>query len=70
MLVEMSKKHWESWIDKSLPLLNDQTPREAVKTPAGRERVEAVLLEFERRNEQTYNATSPDISALRQKLGL
>lgn len=44
----MAKKHWETWFDSPIPALNDKTPREASKTKAGRERLEALLLLYER----------------------
>lgn len=40
--------HWKGWIDDKIPALNGKTPRQAVKTPDGRESVEALLLDAER----------------------
>ncbi len=69
MLKEMGKKHWRAWLDMSIPALNDQTPREAVKTATGRERLEALLWEFEGKND-AQKSFAPDVNALRQELGL
>ncbi len=69
MLKEMGKKHWRAWLDMSIPALNDQTPREAVKTATGRERLEALLWEFEGKND-AQQSFAPDVNALRQELGL
>lgn len=44
------EQYYRNWLDESLPILNGLTPREAAKTEAGRERLEAVLLGFERNN--------------------
>ena len=44
----MILKHWEGWVDLKLPALNNQAPRQAIKTSDGREAVEALLSEAER----------------------
>lgn len=46
----MAKAHWDSWFDMPIPVLGDKTPREAAKTEEGRERLEALLLQYERRD--------------------
>ncbi len=69
ILREMAERHWQDWLDTPLPALKDQTPREAAKTPLGRERLEALLLEFEGR-EDTPEPFAPDVAALRRTLGL
>ena len=69
MLEKMSEQHWREWLDTSIPALKDQTPREAVKTAIGRERLEALLWEFEGKIE-TLHSFAPDVEALRQELGL
>ena len=47
-LAEMMAKHWESWVDQELPALGGKSPRDAVKTPDGREAVDALLKDVER----------------------
>jgi hypothetical protein len=71
-LKAMVKAHWENWFDDSLPALNNQTPREAAKTKEGRERLEALLLQFERHNAERKdnNLLGPDINYLRKELAL
>jgi hypothetical protein len=69
MLKEMSEQHWRGWLDTSIPALKDQTPREAVKTATGRERLEALLWQFEERS-KSLESFAPDVKALRQQLGL
>jgi uncharacterized protein (DUF2384 family) len=67
---QMGERHWEAWLDTRLPALGNRTPRQAAKTPDGRERLEALLAEFTWRTERTPNAMSPDVPALRARLGL
>jgi hypothetical protein len=42
-LEKMHFEHWKKWVDEAVPALGDETPREAVKSPDGREKVEAIL---------------------------
>ncbi|MBS3810105.1 MAG: SEC-C domain-containing protein [Desulfobacterales bacterium] len=73
---EMAKDHWESWLDTSLPALDGMTPRQAVKDPVGKEKLEGLLLDFEaseQRNQDENELTrkfSPDVKKLRQMLGM
>jgi len=69
MLKEMAEQHWKAWLDTPLPALKDQTPRAAATTKTGRERLEALLLQFEQHNE-TAQPFSPDVEELRRSLGL
>jgi hypothetical protein len=70
-LKEMSEKHWEHWINTPLPVLGGLTPKEAAKTKEGRERLEVLFLDFERKNEDGQNnIMSPDVNNLRKQLGL
>lgn len=45
---ELAKKHWEAWLDEPVPVLMGKTPRQAARSAAGRERLEALLIQFER----------------------
>ena len=67
---QMGERHWEAWLDTRLPALGNRTPRQAAKTPDGRERLEALLAEFTWSTERARNAMSPDVPALRARLGL
>ena len=70
-LAEYMRQHYSTWPDIELPALNGKTPLQAVKTRDGREMVEALLLEFERRGNHTIPPLDPAIIAeLRDKLGL
>lgn len=69
MLARLNDEHWATWPDIPLPALRGRTPREAARSTAGRERLEALLLEFAGR-QRTPNAPGPDLAALRRELGL
>jgi len=70
-LREQMKAHWDAWFDIPIAALKGQTPRAAARTPEGRERLEALLMEFEYRNESTVQLElRPDVAMLRRKLGL
>ncbi len=66
---EIANQHWQAWPDKPLPALKGQTPREAARTSSGRERLEALLLQFESRGGEPQ-PFDPEVDALRQSLGL
>lgn len=70
MLDKMAKEHYEKWLDMDIPALGGITPRAASKTQEGRERLEALLLDFERKNQQPGFSGGPDVSHLRKQLGL
>jgi len=53
-----------------VPALNDLTPRQAAATEAGRERLDAVLLDFQRRNLNAGPGMVVDVDWLRKELGL
>jgi len=69
-LRELAAEHWSNWLDTPLPALEGETPREATQSAAGRERLEAVLLEFEWQSEAQQQPFTPDVAALRRELGL
>ncbi|MBI5658096.1 MAG: SEC-C domain-containing protein [Nitrosomonadales bacterium] len=65
------RRHFSTWPETSLPALGGKTPMQAVKTRDGREMVEALLLDFERRSSHTNMPFDPAIIAeLREKLEL
>ncbi len=63
---------YTNWIDEKIPALDGMTPREAVKTPEGREKVKELLKDFENVEEKKRRNGEPyvDINLLRQMLGL
>lgn len=69
-LLSQMARHWEAWMDVALPALGNITPREAARTPLGRERLEALLAEFGWHDERMPEAQRADVRTLRAKLGL
>jgi hypothetical protein len=72
VLREMLAAHAEAWVDTKIPILGGRAPREAVADPDGREIVEGLLLEWERRNKESGDTViqSMDVGTIRKKLGL
>ena len=68
----MLLNHAEAWVDTEIPALGGRTPRQAVANPDGREAVEGLLLEWERRNSESGDPLmqSFDVGIVRRKLGL
>jgi hypothetical protein len=65
------QKEVEGWVHKKIPALGGRTPIEAVRDPDGKEIVEALLLEWERRDEKAVpGQIRPDINAIRRLLSL
>ena len=71
-LKTMAKRHWDAWFEEQIPALVNLTPREAAKTPAGRERLEALLLSYEwsESGDSPAAVMRPDTAELRRRLGL
>ena len=72
-LTLMAKQHWDAWFDNPIPALNNKTPRQAAKTEDGRERLEALLLHYERNDEQINERThyfKADINFIKSELKL
>ena len=67
----MAKSHWQDWLDEPIPALDNQTPREAAETKKGRERLEALLLQYERHDlERGNHPFKADIVYLKSELAL
>lgn len=67
---QMLRKHWDNWFDQPIPILDNETPREAAKTEIGKEKLNALLLQYERRDQESSNNIKTDIEYLRQQLAL
>ena len=70
---QMLRGHWEDWTNREIPLLDGQTPRQAVRTADGRESVEALLLDAEKLAENDPIRSSFEIEIiadLRRRLKL
>jgi hypothetical protein len=66
------QKQVEGWVREKILALGGRTPTEAVRDPDGKEMVEALLVQWERHDEQDVspNQIRPDISAIRRLLKL
>lgn len=70
-LKQMISAHWDNWFTTSIPALGNKTPRAVAKTKAGREMLDALLLQYERYDlERSDNLLKADINYLRSELGL
>jgi hypothetical protein len=70
-LEDANRRHWETWLDDKVPALGNLTPRQAAKTPLGRERLEALLAEFAwRQDASPTNLIKMDVGWIRRQLGL
>jgi hypothetical protein len=69
-LREFKARHYTGWLDVPLPSLKGKTPREAVRTPAGRRRVELLLKELEHGEALLPEPERTDLTPLRGELGL
>jgi Protein of unknown function (DUF2384) len=64
---QIIQKQVEDWVHQKLPVLGGRTPLQAVQDPDGREIVESLLLDWERRG--AYQAgIRPDFDAVRKLL--
>jgi hypothetical protein len=72
MIASMMRQHLSTWPDQRLPALGGKTPREAVATKEGREKVLDLIKDFEnmeaRKKKEGDVAT--DVSFLRKELDL
>ena len=71
-LQSMAQKHWENWFDEPIPMLADQTPRQAAQTAEGRERLDALLIHYESadKNRKGNDPFKADIPFIRKTLAL
>jgi len=69
---EMIQKQVEDWVHQKIPALGGRTPLQAIGDPDGREIVESLLLDWERRaDEGAYQpGIRPDFDAVRKLLNL
>lgn len=62
--------YYRSWLEMTIPSLNGKTPKQAMRTKDGREMVEALLLDMERREVGPAGLSREIVSQLRATLGL
>lgn len=72
MEAEIAALYHRDWLDQQIPALEDQTPRQAVKTFGGRVRVIRLLKEFEASQDRAAPAGAPsfDVNELKAELGI
>lgn len=73
IIAEIEEKMLRQWIDDSIPALGGLTPREAVKTPEGRQRVLELIDEaghMQKMIKKTPGAFAPDYRKVKKMLGL
>jgi len=71
LILEFKKRHYADWADVPLPALGGMTPRQAVRTAAGRDAVDLLLKDMEH-SEQRAGAPEErfDFTPVRRELGL
>jgi hypothetical protein len=72
VVAEMEEQMVRQWTETSIPALGGATPREAVKTPEGREQVRALLdhIAQSQRGPKPPGVFSPDYRRAKELLGL
>jgi hypothetical protein len=72
LITEYLEQHAAKWPDMELPALGGQTPRQAVKSAAGRLKVSTLLRDFENAEEHKRRPGEPfyEVARLRAELGL
>jgi len=73
VLAQLEEQMLREWIDDSIPALGGQTPREAVKTPEGREQVLELIdyiTDAQAQQSRPAGMFSPDYRKVKEMLGL
>jgi hypothetical protein len=72
LATESLQKQVEAWVHQKIPVLGNQTPLQAVRDSDGKEIVESLLLEWERRSADGFfsGGIRPDIRVIRKLLNL
>jgi hypothetical protein len=72
-LFSKTMNEWATrWVDEKIPALDGKTPREALRTPEGKKKVEELLKDFENMEERKKRDGEPylDIDVLRKMLNI
>jgi asparagine synthase (glutamine-hydrolysing) len=69
LLAEHLTAHYQAWPKMKLPALDGKTPLQAMKSPEGREMVEALLLDMEQRSKAGPGLDREILAELRATLG-
>lgn len=71
MLRAFMDQYYRDWLDQPVPALDNQKPREAAKSKAGRAMLEILLKSFEHQEGGMMpEGAGPDIAAIRRELGM
>ena len=70
IITELMRKHYESWLEASIPALGNKTPREAVRTKRGKEKVIELLKTQENTTRRQPGGKGFDFGAIYRELGL
>lgn len=72
LMEALLRKKFLGWLDERIPALNGITPREAIKTGEGRQRVIELIKDIENTEERKRKEGEPylDVNILRKELGL
>jgi hypothetical protein len=73
IIAQLEEQMLRQWIDEKIPALGGLTPRQAVKTPAGRRQVLALIDEsdqMQRQMKQVPGMFSPDYNKVKKMLNL
>ncbi len=62
--------HYARWVDEPVPALGGKTPRQAVRSKAGREQVDVLLKGIEHNESRLPGGPQVDLSSIRAELGL
>lgn len=67
---ETIRRNIEGWVDMRVPALKNRTPRQAARTPSGRERLEALLADFEQKADRGGPMACEHVARLRKTLAM
>jgi hypothetical protein len=71
-ILKVKAEHYAKWVDESLPALGGETPREAIRSQAGRRKVRDLVRGIENieQRERRLGRPALDLAELRQTLGI
>lgn len=70
-LSRMLEKHYDDWVTQELPVLDGRKPIDVIREPHGREKIEALVADMERRTARTQPGIGDAaFKRLRERLGL
>jgi hypothetical protein len=70
LLLDFKRRHYSEWLDQAVPALGGLSPREAVRTAAGRDAVDVLLKDMENHEHRSSGQSTFDFGELRRELRL